>query len=137
MNIEKMPISQGKSKNIPENKEVSRQSLEMEERMRLFTDEAMREIRKIVRMPGKGIDEQGMTDTAQLIEKELEKSKISDWDNVFAQINQGVKKEIERLNLTNSGQEAQEKITRTKEAWRYIAKHVLGREYMLEKSEDV
>jgi len=132
MNMEKMPTPQEKAKNSPEKNETSRQSLEMEERMRLIVDIAMQEIRKIARMPGKGIDEKGMADTAQRFLKEgLERNGMVKWDDVFEQISRRVEKEIELLKLEGSGQEILEKITRTEKTWQYLAKHVLNREYML------
>ena len=121
MNIEKMPI----------HKEKDNQSMETEDRMKAVVDTVMREIRKVVRMPGKGIDEQGMAEVVQSVKGALKKNVMLKWDNVFENINREVQKEISRLKLESQGQEVSEKVSRTQKAWQYIAKDVLGREHML------
>ncbi len=121
MNIEKMPIR----------KEKNNQSMETEDRMRAVVDTAMREIRKVVSMPGKGINEQGMAEAVGAFEEIIKRNSALNWDDVFEEINRGVQKEIERLNLGGLGQDVIEKVTRTQKAWQYIAKNTLGREYML------
>ena len=121
MNIEKMPI----------HKEKDNQSMETEDRMKAVVDTVMREIRKVVRMPGKGIDEQGMAEVVQSVKGALDKNSMLKWDNVFEHINREVQKEIDRLKLEGQGQEVSEKVSRTQKAWQYIAKDVLDREHML------
>jgi hypothetical protein len=121
MSIEKMPIY----------KEKNNQAMETEDRMRAVVDTAMREIRKVVHMPGKGIDERGMSEVVQSLKRVLEKNNMLNWNDVFEHINQGVRKEVDRLRLEGSRQAVSEKVTRTQRAWQYIAKNVLNREYML------